>query len=137
MSVTKKMKVRLKGLKKVLLFTIILQASSPIYSQVIKEGLRVSMPLQLYRDVRNKCLMCDTLIDNYDSIIVVKDSIIKEHELKEQRYSDIINAKDTTIKALNFEIKSLTSRKEAKLWQRKETWLTLLIGFVVGVVVSR
>lgn len=95
------------------------------------------MPLQLYRDVRNKCLTCDTLIKNYDSTIVIKDSIISEHLKKEVEYKDLINSKDTTIKALNIEVKSLANRKEAKIWQRKETWITLLVGFALGVVVSR
>lgn len=95
------------------------------------------MPLQLYRDVRNKCLTCDTLIQSYDSTITIKDSIISEHVKKEVEYKNIIASKDTTIKALNTEIKGLTNRKEVKLWQRKETWLTLLIGFAVGVIVSR
>jgi hypothetical protein len=97
----------------------------------------VSMPLQLYRDVRNKCLTCDTLIDNYDSILLKKDSIIVEYEKKEVEYNKIITSKDTTIQSLKFEVKELANSKECKFYQKKETWIIALISFALGVVLSK
>jgi hypothetical protein len=95
------------------------------------------MPLQLYRDVRKKVLICDTLLNEYENQIYIKDSIISEQFKKEEEYNKIINSKDTTIKTLKLEISTLAEKKKPKFYERKETWVVALVSFALGVFLSR
>ena len=95
------------------------------------------MPLKTYRIVREKCYTCDTLIKEYDSLIIIKDSIINDKDKNIESYKMIIDSKDTTIQDLRKEYNFLVNKKAPKWWERKETWISALVGLLLGVAITR
>jgi hypothetical protein len=116
------------------------------YSQIVKEGEFVKLPLRDYRNIRCKLIVDDSLIYNYkkltilqDQRIINKDSTIELFNKKNDSCLDLLKKKDNILQEKDLIIDSLDSqlyKSQVKCGRLEKVSiglgvLTLLFGIIV------
>jgi hypothetical protein len=99
---------------------------------------RVVIPVQLYRDLREKFYSCDTIIEIREKRIMAKDSIISTFKLSNESFKKELAVKDTTISKLSVQFDNLyKSKQQISPLKQVPVWIALVIGVVFGVLVAK
>jgi hypothetical protein len=100
---------------------------------------QVHMPKIVYKAIRTKLILKDSIITNQDQIIAEKDSIIKNDSLKVINYKSELDQKNKTIESLikdyNIIEKEYNKDKSSYLTNFK-LWLGLTGGLIIGILIT-
>jgi len=120
-----------------LILLILLISSYQSFSQIkLNSDNTVTIPVDIYRIIRDKFYVCDTAIANRDEKISIQDSVIVQQNQKIESFKLTIIKKDSTIVLLKEELFKPDS-KDKKPVINIPTLTAGLIGLILGILLVR